>query len=169
MKPNITDHPDFYRRYIELVEDHNLVNCISATTKDAVQLIRILNEEIGNFAYAEGKWTLKEVLIHCMDTERIFSTRALCFARGEKQRALPFDENLYAPNSHASSRSIENIALEFESIGNSTLQLFTSFSEKTLQQKGETPSGPCTVNAIGFAICGHTLHHLNVIRERYLK
>jgi hypothetical protein len=169
MKPEITDHPDYYRRYIALVDCNDVVDGIRATTTQSLQFIRSLDEDRGNFAYAEGKWTVKEVLIHCMDTERIFSTRALCFARGEKQKSLSFDENTYAPNSHANLRSLADIAVEFESIGKSTEQLFTSFPEEVLKQKGETPSGWCTVNAIGFAICGHTLHHLSVIRDRYLK
>lgn len=169
MRPKQTDHPEYYRRYIDLVKHDKVVHAIRATTREALQLIRSIDPVSGDTAYADGKWTLKEVLIHCMDAERIFSTRALCFARGDGQKALPFDENIYAPNSEAHLRSLESIADEFESVGNSTLQLFSSFSDKTLELKGETPSGPSTVNAIGFAICGHTLHHLAIIKERYLK
>ncbi|MES2678544.1 MAG: DinB family protein [Bacteroidota bacterium] len=169
MKPLSSEHPEYYGRYIALVKEDKITEAIAATAKEALALIRNTDPSRGDFAYAEDKWTLKEVLIHCIDTERIFSTRALCFARGDQQKALSFDENIYAPNSEAHARTLESIASEFECVSGATLELFKSFSEKTLALKGETPSGPSTVAAIGFAICGHTLHHLNIIRGRYLK
>jgi hypothetical protein len=169
MKPQASEHPEYYGRYINLVKEDQIIEALAASSKAALSLIRNTDPALGDYAYANGKWTLKEVLIHCIDTERIFSTRALCFARGDRQKALSFDENTYAPNSEARTRTLESIAGEFEVVSKATLELFKSFSEKTLALKGETPSGPSTVAAIGFAICGHTLHHLNILTERYLK
>ncbi len=169
MKPQASEHPEYYGRYIDLVKEDQITEALAASSKAALSLIRGTDPALGDYAYADGKWTLKEVLIHCIDTERIFSTRALCFARGDGQKALSFDENTYAPNSEAHTRTLESIAREFECVSKATLELFKSFSEKTLALKGETPSGPSTVAAIGFTICGHTLHHMNIITERYLK
>lgn len=169
MKPIASDHPEYYGVYISKVKHEDLMEAIKSTAAQALDLISSLDENLGDYAYAEGKWTLKEVLIHCIDTERIFSTRALAFARGEKQKALSFDENIYAPNSQAHLRTLGNISKELKSVSEATGHLFGSFSPEVLQIKGETPTGPATVNAIGFAICGHTLHHIGIIKERYLK
>jgi hypothetical protein len=111
---------------------------------------------------------VKEVIIHCIDTERIFSARALGFARGETQQALSYDENVYAANSETQLRSLESIREEYEAVSHATYTLFNSFSNKVLSVKGHTPSGFCTVNGIGYTICGHTLHHVSVIKEKYL-
>jgi len=169
MKPLLSDHPEFYVRYISLVTNDSVTEAMLHTKKEVERLMNRLNEDLGNYAYANGKWTIKEVLLHCIDTERIFSTRALSFARGESQKALSFDEDTYAANSHANTRTLQNIMQEFESVNAATFNLFSSFAEQVLQTVGETPSGSATVNAVGFAICGHSLHHMGVIRERYLK
>lgn len=169
MKPSNADHPEYFRHYISLVKQNDINAAIRESSREVMDFVTSLDPKLGDYAYATGKWTLKEVLIHCIDTERIFSTRALCFARGERQKALSFDENAYAPNSEAQARTLQSIATEMASVQLSTLHLFGSFSDKTLAIKGETPAGPSTVNAIGFTICGHTLHHMAVIRERYLK
>ena len=97
------------------------------------------------------------------------ATRALRFARGNSQKSTSFDENLYAANSHADLRSIKDIEDEFDAVRNATLALFQSFSFETLMAVGTSPSGIVTVNSIGYMICGHTQHHLNIIKERYLK
>lgn len=169
MKPIASDHPEYYCLYISKVKDEDLMEAIKSSAAQALDLISSLDENLGDYAYAEGKWTLKEVLIHCIDTERIFSTRALGFARGEKQKALSFDENIYAPNSQAHLRTLANISNELKSVSEATGHLFRSFSPDVLAIKGETPTGQATVNAIGFAICGHTLHHIGIIKDRYLK
>ena len=113
--------------------------------------------------------TTKQVLIHCIDTERIMATRALRFSRGDSQKSTSFDENLYAANSHADLRSLKDIEEEFDAVRNATIALFRSFSFETLMAVGTSPSGIVTVNSIGYMICGHTQHHLNIIKERYLK
>jgi hypothetical protein len=169
MRPQRGDYPPYFENYIPLVKQNTVLDAIAETKQQALDFIRTIDPALENMAYAEGKWTIKEVIIHCMDTERVFSTRAMGFARGETQPALPYDENIYAAHSHAKERSLTNIAEEFECVMNATLALFKSFSNETLAAKGKFPAGITTVNAMGFAVCGHTLHHLNMIRERYLK
>jgi len=169
MRPQRSEYPDYFHNYIPLAGQDTVIDALADTKADTLDFIKGLDPALGDFAYAPGKWTVKEVLIHCIDTERIFSARALGIARGEKQKALPYDENLYAANCDAAGREFGDIAEEFELVRNSTLFLFHSFSEKALAMTGEFPAGFTTVNAVGFTICGHTLHHLAVIKERYLK
>lgn len=169
MRPLNEDCPEYYNYYIGLIKESTVVDALKTTQESTIALIKSINEDLANFVYAEGKWTIKQLLVHCIDTERIFSTRALCFARGETQKAISFDENSYAENSDTFNRSMDDILKEFEAVRISSICLFKSFSQTTLNLKGFTPIGPATVNAIGFAICGHTEHHLNILRERYLK
>src|SRR5690606_5877951 len=124
-------------------------------------------KEKQNFFYAEGKWTVKQLLIHIIDTERILAYRALRFARKDAQQPLPFDENTYAANAEVTERSLEDLLAEFESVRNATVSLYKSFSEPILLNKGKTAIGETTVIAIGFMICGHAAHHLYILQERY--
>jgi len=169
MRPKKEEHPEYYNYYVNLVTQEDVVNALTETKKTCLDFIKNIPIELANYAYADRKWTIKQVLIHCVDTERIISTRALKFARGETQKPLSFDENLYAANSDADLRSIKDIEEEFEAVRNATIALFKSFSFETLMAVGNTPSGIATVNSMGYMICGHTVHHLNIIKDRYLK
>lgn len=119
------------------------------------------------FAYAAGKWTLKELLQHVTDTERVFIYRAMCVARGEKQSLPGFDEDMYAANSNANARSWKSLAEEFLAVRQSSRLLFESFTEEMLNQSGTANNRPIHVNAIGFILVGHALHHMHIARERY--
>ena len=168
MRPKKEDCPEYYIYYIGLIKQQDVVTALTETKKEQLNFIKSIPADLENFAYADGKWTIKEVLIHCIDTERIFSTRALTFARGDKQVPHSYDENLYGANSHAASRTLKDILEEFEVVRAGVICLYRSFSAEILDLAGQTPSGPATVNSIGFTICGHTAHHLNIIKERYL-
>ncbi len=124
--------------------------------------------EKADYAYAEGKWTLKELLQHCIDTERIMVYRALCIARGEKQSLPGFDENSYAAASNANIRTWEGLVEEMQLVRKSTILMFDSFNEEQLQQRGSANNHPITCNALGFIIAGHFLHHERIVKERYL-
>ena len=169
MRPKKEDSPEYYIYYIGLINQQDDVSALSETKKEQLEFIKNISADLENYAYADKKWTIKEVLIHCIDTERIFSTRALGFARGDKQVPHSYDENIYAANSNAASRSLKDILEEFEAVRTGIICLYRSFSPETLNLAGQTPSGPATINSIGFTICGHTQHHLNIIKERYLQ
>lgn len=169
MRPLPADCPSYYHRYINLVTQDEVMEALSETYQEALKLIRSIPPALENHAYAEGKWTIREVFLHCVDTDRVFGYRALCFARGDKQKMLPFEEDDYAVASNANTRSLANIADELEAVSKATLALFASFSESVLASAGESPSGRTTVNSMGFMISGHLIHHMGVIRERYLK
>lgn len=169
MKPLESEYPKFFGTYIQPVTNDDLIDELRRVKKMVLDLVVTVKQQQENHAYAEGKWTLKQVLLHCIDTERVFAYRAMCFARGEKQKMLAFDENVYADHSDAHLRPLASIAAEFAAVRDASILLFESFSKEKLAGTGEMQSGTITVNALGYAICGHTQHHLNVIKERYLK
>lgn len=168
MKPQHNQYPAYYGRYINLVKQNDVVQALNETRKSFLAFVHAIDPALEDYAYAEGKWTVKQVILHCADTERIFSSRALTYARGDQQPSLPFDENAYAASAHCRNRSLKDIAWEYEAVANSTVALFRSFTPDQLELLGNTPSGPSTINAVGFCICGHTLHHMAIIADRYL-
>jgi len=127
-----------------------------------------LREDQAEKAYAEGKWTLKEMLQHQIDTERIFAYRAMRFARADGQDLLGFDQDSYVANSGANARSLASLLAEYDATRAATQALFDSFTEEQLDRRGTANGGPATVRALLFIVPGHELHHLNVLRERYL-
>ncbi|MDP2061275.1 MAG: DinB family protein, partial [Flavobacteriaceae bacterium] len=133
-----------------------------------VDLIDSLSDEQLNFAYAENKWTIKEVIVHLIDAERIFSYRALRFARNDKTDLSGFEENDYVPFSEANKRSKGDLITEFKAVRNSTISLFQSFSDEMLLRVGTIGGNAMSVRALGFIILGHQKHHINVVNERYL-
>ena len=120
-----------------------------------------------NFAYAPDKWTIKQMLQHVIDTERIFAYRALAIARQEPAALLGFDENEYAKNGTAANRNWKDMLIEWRVVRQSTNLLFASFTEEQMKSMGTASGHPISVNALGFIIFGHALHHLHVLKERY--
>ena len=127
-----------------------------------------LSEHQAEKAYAPGKWTLKEMLLHQIDTERVFGYRAMRFARGDGQNLLGFEQDDYVAHSEANRRSIASLLAEYDAVRAATLALFESFTEEQLNRRGTANGGPATVRALLYILPGHERHHLNVIRERYL-
>jgi DinB superfamily len=130
-----------------------------------LQLEKLL--KIGDKVYAPDKWTIKQIVQHCIDTERIMSFRALSFARGEKNEIFGFDENAYADNADVSLTTLEDLISEYSLLRKSTVDLFKNLKEKDLQKKGTASKIDISPLALGFVIVGHPMHHFNVIEERY--
>lgn len=160
--------PEFYHHYISLVGDRELKNAFLIYQPDFISLLESIPEEKWNFRYAEGKWTIKEMIQHIIDAERIFCYRALCFARKEQTPLPGFDENNYAAVSKADKRTKESLISEFRTVQKSSAQLFDSFDEEQLESSGIANGKPNYVRAIGYIIIGHMLNHRNVLLERYL-
>ena len=167
MRPKKGTYPVYYENYIPLVHQEDIVVALTQNWTELKDTFSAIPKEKEDYAYADGKWTVKQMLLHLADTERIFAYRALRFARKDPQQPLPFEENDYATAGDVSQRSLANILEELESIRNASLTLFKSFSQDTLLLSGNTAAGPATVLSIGFTICGHAIHHMNVLRERY--
>jgi uncharacterized damage-inducible protein DinB len=158
----------YYQTYIDVLGDVELFDIIRRQLENFPQFLESLPDEKLNYAYAEGKWTIAEVLIHVLDTERVFQYRALRFMRGDKTPLPGFDQDLYVPNSNADRRTKESIIEEYKAVRRSTIALFSNMKGQTLHNMGVASDSPTSVAALGFIICGHQKHHRNVIRERYL-
>jgi len=167
-KPSATAYPEYFQRYISQVKEDDLKAAFENQSVPAEAFFQTIPEEQSTHRYAEGKWSIKEVLQHIIDAERVFTYRAMCFARGE-QHALPsFDENLYAANSHADARSWKELIAEFAATRKSTELLFNSFTEDMLHHSGNASNYTITPAALGFVTVGHVNHHIRIIQERYI-
>ena len=136
IRPDLQTVPPFYKGYVEHVKDHDMLHILNLSNKQTLELVRSIPEDKGEFRYEPGKWSIKELLCHMMDAERIFAYRALRFARNDKTPLNGFEENDYAPEANAHSRTIQQIADEMERLRLSTIDLFASFTPTMLSRKG---------------------------------
>jgi hypothetical protein len=162
-----TNTAGYFQRYINLVAESNLTDAFNVHRLKMTDLLEKITEEKALFAYAPGKWTVKQLMQHIIDTERIFSYRALCFARGEKVVLPGFDEDAYADAATAATRSWQELAEEMKTVRKATEMLFSSFSNSMLQQIGTASNNQYSVEQIGFILLGHFEHHANILAERY--
>jgi hypothetical protein len=168
-RPDISAIPSFYHNYVNLVKQDNLHGAFNDHVNELVNLLSPLSADKWDFKYAEQKWSVKELVQHVIDTERIFNYRALCFARGDKNELPGFDENLYAANSKANKRNSKDLINELGFVQKGSRLLFESFDEEQLKSEGIANKNPISVLAIGYITVGHAKHHSNILRERYLK
>ncbi len=166
-RPSATEYGAFYQTYINYTVGIDYSILVQQYNERIIEVWNAIPTEKINFAYAPDKWTIKQMLQHVIDTERIFAYRALVIARKEPAALLGFDENEYAKNATASHRNWKEMIAEWEILRQSTNILFGSFTEEDLKQKGTASNLPISVNALGFIIFGHALHHLHVLKERY--
>lgn len=161
-------HP-YYQPYISRVmESHNVLGALRSHQKTVVSFIKGIEKKKLLYRYAEGKWSIKEIILHLIDTERIFAYRALCIARHDKTGLPGFDQDAFVVNSRADGRSVESLLSEYEDVRNATVSLFESFDQKTLTEIGIASNSGLSVRAAGFIIVGHASHHVQIIKERYL-
>ena len=166
MKRSSIPLPVYFDRYINTCDDVDHLEALQISLKEIGEFPAEKFRALGDKVYAPGKWTIKEVLQHVIDTERVFLYRAVAFARGEAN-VQPFDENAYAANSDANRRSIEDLLEEMTLVRRSTIALFRSFSEEMLLKEGNGFRGPYTVVAIAFILAGHQRWTMGVVKERY--
>lgn len=164
----MTDFQKYVQRYLDNIPSENWLDEMKKSAEKTVEIYAALTEEQSLFAYADGKWTLKEMLLHLSDTERVFQYRALAFARGEKAELPGFDENGYADNSFGNERTLESLMEEYKTVRKSSQILFETLNPAVLNNIGTANGNPITVETIGKLIIGHNYHHLNIIKERYL-
>ena len=167
--PDYSTLPQFYHAYVQHVKDVSLLDALQSSWQVTQTLIRSIPEDKGMFRYAPEKWSIKELLCHMMDAERIFAYRALRFSRGDATPLSGFEENDYAPQANAHARTVQQLCSEMERLRSTTLDLFTSFTPEMLQRKGAANNSIISVVNIGYVIAGHETHHRNVLMERYLK
>jgi len=167
-KPSPTSYQGYFKKYIDQVPEQELHEAFGNQDRVIQHFLASINEEQSMHAYAEGKWTIKEILQHMIDTERIFNYRAVCFARKEAASLPGFEENDYAANSNANARSWQSLVEEFLAVRHATELMFNSFTEEMLDTAGKANNNAVTVRSIGFISVGHFYHHKTVIEERYL-
>lgn len=160
--------PDFFDRYINRVEDIELLQAFSNYDRLETLIDQEMLQSLDGKVYAPGKWTVKDIIQHIIDTERIMSYRALRFARNDHTILPGFDEDLFSNNAKASQRPLDELLAEFRITRQSTIALFSSFDDEMLHRTGICFNKTVSVIAIGFILVGHPLHHVNIIRERYL-
>ncbi|MDC6364595.1 MULTISPECIES: DinB family protein [Flavobacteriaceae] len=163
-----SEYNPFYHNYILALGDITLKQGLVDGRDEFLKLLDSIPDSKMTFAYAADKWTLAELLIHIIDTERVFQYRALRFARNDRTPLPGFEQNDYVPNSGADSRTKKNIVEEYKAVRESTIVLFNTFDEKALKRAGVASGSDMSTRAMGFVICGHQAHHLKIIRERYL-
>jgi len=164
---NSTEYPPYYEPYVQLVGFQNLMNCLSSSITELLQYCGRLNNQQALFRYEAEKWSVKEIVQHLIDVERIFAYRALSMSRGDTS-LKSFDHNQYVINSNADYRPLNDILKEIETVRQSTILLFSSFDTTMLQKNGSIENYNVTAKAWGFIIAGHQLHHTKIIKERYL-
>lgn len=165
-----TDMPElpvFFDRYITKVADLPLLVALKQYSPSAILADINTLQALGDQVYAPGKWTVRDIIQHIIDTERILAYRALRFARNDSTLLPGFDEDFFAQHTTASARSIEDLMSEWEVLRESNIALFSSFNEEMLLRKGQAFKGEISVLALGFVICGHPVHHALVLKERY--
>lgn len=171
MKPTALqsgDYNPYYKTYIDKIGDADLLASMEKQLNNFPQFIASIPNDKWDYAYDEGKWTIAEALLHIIDTERIFQYRALRFSRNDDSHLPGFDQDNYVPNSNANSRSKESIIKEYQAVRQSSLALFSSLNEDSLNRRGTASGSQMSVAALGFITLGHQRHHRDIIRERYL-
>lgn len=167
-QPASDEYAPYYKKYVELIHTDDIVAYLERQKVETLDFLRNIKWEKWEQAYAPDKWTLAEVVIHLIDTERIFAYRALRISRGDTTPLAGFDQDPYVPNSGASSRTPASIVDEFAAVREATIHLFKNFTDEMWLRRGIASENEVSTLALAFMAAGHVEHHLRVIRERYL-
>ena len=165
-KPQPEEHAEYYAKYIKLVGDDAL-GALRAQSASTPRLLSGLSEAQAMHRYAPGKWSVKEVVGHLIDGERVFGYRALRVARADTTPLPGFDENAWVPAAHFDSRPMPDLVADYQTVRAATVALFSSFDEEALVRMGTANDQPISVRALAHMIAGHELHHVAILRERY--
>ncbi|QBN17325.1 DinB family protein [Flavobacterium nackdongense] len=164
----VNEYSQFNATYINALENVELLEELEISLHDFIKFVQNIPMDKFDFRYAEGKWTIKDIIQHIIDAERIFAYRALRIARNDKTPLSGFEENDYVENTDANSRSIQALLTEFSAVRHCNLLLFKSFSAEQLARIGIASENEVSVRALGFLMIGHQKHHQRVFQERYL-
>jgi uncharacterized damage-inducible protein DinB len=171
MKSNqlpINEYADFYKSYIQVLEDVELIEELEICLHEFIKFVQNISMDKFDYRYEVGKWTIKEIIQHLIDSERVFSYRALRISRNDKTPLSGFNENDYVDNSNGNDRNLQVLLTELAVVRQATLSLFNSFSQEQLTKIGIASNNEVSVRAIGFIIIGHQKHHQKIFAERYL-
>lgn len=163
------EYPPYAEIYLKQLPHDDVLNILQERLLICRQFYSQIAEDVANTTYEKGKWTIKEVLLHISDSERVLSYRAMAFARGEKQSLVGFDQDFYVSNSQANNRTLQSILAEFEAVRNATVALFSNLPLETLLARGVANNFSMSVRGLAAMIAGHEMYHTHQIQTKYLK
>ena len=166
--PDASEYAEFYETYVSLVDREDVLNALEEQTAQTQSLLARIPEEKGVFRYAEGKWSIRELIGHIIDTERIMAYRALRFARNDPTPIDGFNQEPYIANAAFDAVPIATLADELQHVRAANIRLFRNLPPEAWSRQGVASENPVTVRALAYIIAGHELHHLNVLKDRYL-
>jgi uncharacterized damage-inducible protein DinB len=167
--PEKSEYPEYHEQYIRLIPGENVVRALESQMLELQALVSDLPSDKEDYAYAPGKWTIKEVIGHLIDCERIFGYRILRAARGDQQSLPGFDEKTYVPAGKFNKRTFYDLAHEFSVLREANIILFKSLDEEALSRTGAADGNDMSVRAQIFSVAGHSAHHVRTIKSRYLE
>ena len=167
VRPAKSEYDPYYHRYISLVPDDDVLVALDQQLSETLILLRSLSEQHGTFRYEPGKWSVKEVLGHLIDTERIMAYRALCIARQDRTPLPGFEQDDYVKNGSFDQRSVGNLGREFEQVRRATISLFRNLEPGAWERTGIANNVEVSVRALAYIIAGHELHHKAILKDRY--
>jgi hypothetical protein len=164
------EYAPYFENYIQLVsqEGKSILENLEDSQREFENVLRNLPKEKQEFAYAEGKWTIKELIQHIIDTERVFCYRAMCFARNDQTSLPGFDQDIFVDNGNANQLDYNDLLDEMAILRKGTILQFKNLSEEALLRIGVGSGNKMSVRALGYLFSGHQIHHLNIVQERYL-
>lgn len=165
---NLENIPPFYKNYVKQIDETDLIQALRVSGHRMLETVHGIPESKADYRYADGKWSVRELLCHIIDAERIFAYRTLRFARNDKTPLSGFEENDYAPQANAQGRSLKKIADDMAHLRVSTIDLFEGFTPEMLTRKGTANKNELSVIGLAFIIAGHETHHRHILTERYL-
>lgn len=167
-RPNTDEYAEFYAGYVGLVTETDAIATLHSQIDELRQAIGSLSDERGSYRYADGKWSIKELVGHIIDAERVFAYRILRFARADETPLPGFDQDPYIDHNNAPSRAFADLVEEFDLVRRSNIKMIENLNETDLLRRGTASENPITVRALITIMIGHARHHLNILNERYL-
>jgi uncharacterized damage-inducible protein DinB len=168
-KPAPTEHHPEFSKYVTLVGEGDIVHTLEQQIENSLSVLRTIPSDKANFRYAPDKWSVKELLGHLIDSERIFSYRALTFARNDQTPLPGYEQNDYVRDADFDKRNLADMAEEFATVRRATIQLFRPLNETEWLRHGKANENDVSVRALAYIIAGHELHHMGVLRSCYLQ
>ena len=167
-RPEKSEYAAYYEKYVSLVNGDDILPVLIKNKTVTQNLLAEISEEKSLFRYAEGKWSIKELLAHIIDTERIFAYRALRFARNDKTKIEGFEQDGYIKNAEFDKCKFTDLIAEFAFLRDANILMFQNLNAEAWQRSGIASENLVSVRAIAYIIAGHELHHINILKERYL-
>jgi hypothetical protein len=167
-RPQAGEYSSYHQQYIDLVPEEDVVAALEAQARETANLLGGLSDEQASHRYAPDKWSIKQIVGHIIDGERIFAYRALSIARGETSPLPGFEQDPYVANAASDERSIADLAEELATVRRANVMMLRALPEEAWRRVGIASDNPISVRAIAFGLLGHERHHVGILRERYL-